>query len=95
MRELDDSVVERNFAKEPLTKAEIRAIVKAAGGVEAVLNTRHAIAKREGWKDKTPSLTAFIAGVEEHENVIRRPILVRGEQAVVGNDADGIRALLG
>ena len=27
MRELDDSVVERNFAKEPLTKAEIRAIV--------------------------------------------------------------------
>ena len=68
--------------------------MKAAGGVDAVLNTRHAIAKREGWKDATPSVTAFIAGVHEHENVIRRPILVKGGTAVVGKDEAAVRALL-
>lgn len=94
MRELDDSVVERNFAKESLTEAEIRTIVKAAGGVEAVLNTRHAIAKREGWKVTPPGLVDFIKGVAEHENVIRRPILVKNGKAVVGKDEAAMRALL-
>jgi arsenate reductase-like glutaredoxin family protein len=69
--------------------------VKAAGGVEAVLNTRHAIAKREGWKETTPTLAKFIEGVAEHENVIRRPILVKNGSAVVGKDEAAVRALLG
>ena len=94
MRDLDDSVVERNFAKEPLTPAEIRSIVEAAGGVAAVLNTRHAIAKENGWKEQAPAQAAFIAAVREQSNVIRRPILVRGDAAVVGKNMDEIRSLL-
>ena len=94
MRELDGSVIERNFAKEPLTPSEIRSIVKAAGSVAAVLNTRHAVAKANGWKEQAPTQQAFIAAVQEQSNVIRRPILVKGDAAVVGKDTEQIRALL-
>jgi len=87
-------VVERNFAKDPLTASEIRSIVKAAGSVAAVLNTRHAIAKENGWKERAPTQAAFIAAVQEQSNVIRRPILVRDGAAVVGNDPDAVRSLL-
>jgi arsenate reductase-like glutaredoxin family protein len=78
-----------------LTAAEIRSIVKAAGGVAAVLNTRHAIAKANGWKESAPSAAAFIAAVQEHSNVIRRPILVKDGKAVVGRDETATRELLG
>ncbi len=94
MRELDGSVIERNFAKEPLTPSEIRTIIQAAGGVAAVLNTRHAVAKENGWKEQAPTQEAFIAAVQEQSNVIRRPILVKGDAAVVGKDTEQIRALL-
>ena len=87
-------MVERNFAKEPLTVAEIRSIVTAAGGVGAVLNLRHAIAKENGWKESPPAQTAFIAAVREQSNVIRRPILVSGGRAVVGRNEEAIRSLL-
>ena len=94
MRELDGSVIERNFAKEPLTPSEIRTIIQAAGGVAAVLNTRHAIAKKHGWKEQPPTQATFIAAVREQSNVIRRPILIKRDAAVVGKDMDQIRALL-
>ena len=60
-----------------------------------MLNTRHAIAKENGWKEKAPTPSAFSAAVKEQSNVIRRPILVRDGAAVVGRDEDAIRALLG
>lgn len=77
-----------------MTATEIRSIVQAAGGVAAVLNTRHAIAKENGWKDTAPSQAAFIAAVQEQSNVIRRPILVKDGKAVVGKDEDSLRSLL-
>ena len=94
MRELDDSVIERNYAKEPLTQAELRTILKAAGGVKAVLNTRHATAKANGWKDSPPTAPIYIEAVQKEPNLLRRPILVRNDKAVVGRDEDAIRSLL-
>jgi arsenate reductase-like glutaredoxin family protein len=96
VRELDDAVIERNYAKEPLTSDELRTILKAAGRVEAVLNTRHATVKANGWKECAPSASAiaYIDAVRAEPNLIRRPILVKDGRAVVGNDADAIRCML-
>jgi len=94
VHEIDPSVTERNYAKEPLTEAELRSILKASGGVAAVLNTRHATAKANGWKEKPPSAAAFIAAVRKEPNLIRRPILVSGNRAAVGRDESGIRSML-
>ena len=87
-------VTERNYAKEPLNKKEITLILDASGGVEAVLNTRHAISKENGWKDKAPSRAAFIKAAVETPNLLRRPILVRNGKAVIGNDVAGATKLL-
>lgn len=86
--------VERNYAKQPLTKAEVARIVQAVGGVSAVLNTRHATAKANGWKDKAPSKAAFIAAAVQEPNLLRRPVIVRGSKGLVSRDLDEIGAFL-
>lgn len=73
----------------------MRRLVEVAGGVAAVLNTRHAIAKERGWKDAPPDADTFVAAVLNEPNLLRRPILVRGSKVVVGKDDAAIRALLG
>ena len=92
--DLAPDIEDRNYAKVPLTKAEIERNVKAAGGPAAVLNTRHKVAKANGWKDKAPSRTAFVKAALEDNNLLRRPTIVRGDEVVVGYDEDGIRELL-
>lgn len=94
MRELGSGVTERNYAKEPLKRAEIVAILNAVASVGDVVNTRHAIAKEKGWKVKPPSKTAFVRAALEDANVMRRPVLMVGKRAVVGRDEDAVRDLL-
>lgn len=94
MRELAPDVVERNYAKQPLTKAELQRILKAFSVAE-VLNTRHRLAKERGWKEKAPSKKAFVEAVLEEPNLLRRPITLRDGEGVVGKDEDAIRGLLG
>ncbi len=78
----------------PLVAAEVRAIVEIAGGVAAVLNTRHAEAKANDWKTTPPDTETFVDAVLREPNLLRRPILVRGERSVVGKNDAAIRALL-
>ena len=87
-------MIERNFAKEPLTAPEIRSIVQAAGSIAAVLNTRHAVAKENRWKETAPTQAAFIEALAQTPNLIRRPILVKRGEAIVGKDLDAVRSLL-
>ena len=60
MRTLLPGAEERDYAKRPITAAEVRAILVAAGSVSAVLNTRHATAQRHNWKDTPPATDAFV-----------------------------------
>ena len=95
MRELDPDVTERNYAKEPLTRKELQALVAAAPSVEALLNTRNKDVRERGWKQKPPSKAAFVTAVLEDNNLIRRPLLLAEGELAVGMDEDAIRALLG
>ncbi len=88
-------MTERDYAKRPLTQAEIEAIVTRAGGVAAVLNTRHAEAKANGWATKPPTKAAFVAAVLREPNLLRRPILLADDAVVVGKDEARVRELLG
>lgn len=94
VRELDPDVVERNYSKQPLTKAEIQRILKAVSSVSEVLNTRHKVAKENGWKEKAPSKKAYAEALLEDNNLIRRPILLRNGAIAVGKDEDALRAVL-
>ena len=94
MQELAPDIPHRNYSKEPLTKAEIGQILAGVKSTAEVLNTRHKTAKENGWKDKAPSKAAFTKAVLEENNLLRRPILVKGKQAIVARDLDAVRELL-
>ncbi len=86
-------VTQRDYAKRALTEEEVRGIV-AVTGVAPVLNTRHEVAKREGWKEAPPDVDTFVRAVLAEPNLLRRPILVRDGRYVVGKDEAAIRELL-
>jgi len=90
----DHDLIERDYAKNPLTRAEILRIVKGAGSVAAVLNLRHATAREGGWKLRPPSAAAFAAAASDEPNLLRRPVFLRGDKALVSRDEAEIRAFL-
>ena len=75
-----------DYAKQPLDEATVRAIIKAAGSVGAVVNARHAIAKEKGWAQSPPDADTFAKAVVKDVNLLRRPILIIGKKLIVGFD---------
>ena len=93
MQELDPDLEMRDYARAPLTRAEIEHILGVVD-VADVLNMRHRVAKERGWKAKPPSKAVFTRAALEDNNLLRRPIILRGGAAVVGYDEAAIRELL-
>ena len=86
MRKLPLELTEIDYARKPLDPAVVEDVVARAGGVAAVLNTRHATVKDKGWKDQPPSVAEFVRAVVAEPNLLRRPILIAGQQLVIGFD---------
>ena len=84
MRNAGVEMEEVNYAKAPLAEATIKQLVTKAGGVAAVLNTRHATAKEKGWAEKPPSAAEFAKAAAAEPNLLKRPIVVAGDKVIVG-----------
>ncbi len=66
-----------------MTKAELEELIDA-NNVSAFLNTRHEVFKTSGWKEKPPTKAEAITAILKDTNVIRRPIVIKGKQRIVG-----------
>lgn len=86
MRNAGHELTEVNYAKTPLDEDTVKDLVAKAGGVAAVLNTRHAVVKEKGWAEKPPDAATFAKAVAKEPNLLRRPILVAGKKLIVGFD---------
>lgn len=86
MRNAGHELTEINYAKEKLDEATVRDLVKRAGSVAAVLNTRNAVVKEKGWNASPPDVATFAKAVAADPNLIKRPILVAGQDIIVGFD---------
>jgi len=75
---------EVNYAKTPLDEATVRSLVTKAGSVAAVMNARHATAKAKGWVDKPPDAATFARAAAAEPNLLKRPLLVVGDEVIVG-----------
>ena len=93
MRELSIELQEVNFARTGLDEATVKAIVAKAGSVAAVLNTRHETAKAKGWAARPPSAAEFARAVAADVNLMKRPIVIAGDLAIVGFDQKASAAL--
>jgi arsenate reductase-like glutaredoxin family protein len=94
LRKAGFEVEEVNYAKTPLTADVVEKLVGLAGGVAAVLNTRHASAKEKDWVKTPPSARVFAEAVAAEPNLLKRPILVVDDtRLIVGFDRTAYKAL--
>jgi arsenate reductase len=84
----------RNYLDEPLSIDELRRIVRLLGvrPIEIVRRGEPQYAAL-GLSDATPD-DEVLRAMAEHPILIERPIVVRGERAVVGRPPENVRELL-
>lgn len=83
-----------NYMKEPLTAGEIKDLIKKLRirPIE-LIRTKEEIWK-ENYKDKNLTDAQIIEAMHLHPNLIQRPIVVKGDKAVIGRPPELISQLL-
>jgi arsenate reductase-like glutaredoxin family protein len=84
---------ERDLGKEPLSAAELGALIGSANVIE-FLNTRSASYRQQGFKQQPPTRAQAIELMVRDPNLIKRPIAVKGDTKVLGFDQAKLRALV-
>lgn len=84
---------ERDLGKNPLSAAELEALIGDAD-IAGFLNTRTALYRERQLKTKPPTRAQAIALMAQDPNLIKRPIAVRGARKVIGFDEPQLRALV-
>ena len=93
MRDLGAELHERDLGKQPLSEAELQALIGSADVME-FFNTRSASYRAQGFKRQPPSKAQAIKLMAGDPNLIKRPIAVKGSMRVLGFDAAKLRALV-
>lgn len=82
------------YLKEPLTAAELSKIVDMLGiEVSALIRKNEAIWK-EHYRGKELSNAEILKAMETHPKLMERPVVVRGNKAVLGRPPENVHALL-
>lgn len=86
-------LVERDLGREPLSEAELRDLVGNRDPRE-FLNTRNELYRRKKMAENPPSPSEAIRLMAANPNLIRRPIVARGGEQVLGFDEVALARLL-
>lgn len=79
----------------PLSATTLRSLLKKLGmSARQLLRGKDALAKELGLDDPALSEQALIAAMVEHPRLVERPIVVRGDHAVLGRPPQNVLALL-
>ena len=93
MLERKAELEERDLGKQPLTAKEIDAVIGTRPHLN-YLNPKNDLYRKRKMKEKPPSREEAIRLMAKEPNLIRRPILRRGNQWVFGFDAEQFARLL-
>ncbi len=86
---------ERDYAKNPLSEAEIFALFDDAGlDPRDFLNPRSPAYKAMGLGDRKLTAPEAVTLMARNVNLIKRPLLVAGKTVIAGFDRDRLRAAL-
>jgi arsenate reductase-like glutaredoxin family protein len=83
----------RNLDKQRLTEAELEELIGNRDYKE-FLNRRNELYRTRNMKDHPPSRAEAIQLMVKEPNLIRRPVLIRGSQIVLGFDEEAYRKLV-
>jgi arsenate reductase-like glutaredoxin family protein len=93
LRDLGAQLQERDLGKEPLSEAELQALIGNADITE-FLNIRSPSYRKQGLKNQPPTKAQAIQLMARDPNLIKRPITVKGPTKVLGFDETKLRALV-
>ena len=94
MLENGAEIEERDLGKDPLTADELDALIGKRNYVD-FLNPRNELYRKLKMKEKPPSRAQALKWMSKEPNLIRRPIVIRGGEIVLGYDAEKLAKLAG
>lgn len=84
-----------NYYEQPFTKGQLKSLLKKAGlSPKDVLRTKEDIYKELGLAKKSLSDDELLDLMVKHPDLIQRPIVEKGEQAMLARPAESIEKLL-
>jgi len=83
----------RDLDKERLSAAELEKLI-AARDYKEFLNPRNELYRIRNMKEKPPTRAEAVKLMAEVPNLIRRPVVIRGDQIVLGFDEEAFKKLL-
>lgn len=92
LQELGVAASERDMSKQPLSETEVRELI-GERDIRPFLNFRNEMYRERGMKANPPAKDEAIALMAENPNLIRRPLLVEGDEILFGFDEEAYRAL--
>jgi arsenate reductase len=91
--ELGAELESRDLDKERLSEAELEELIGDRDYKE-FLNTRNELYRTRNMKEHPPSRAEAVKLMAKEPNLIRRPVVLRGSQMVLGFDEEAYRKLL-
>ena len=82
----------RDLDKQPLSESELDKLI-GARDYKNFLNTRNDLYRERNMAEKPPTRPEAIELMSKTPNLIRRPLLVRGSQIIIGFDEAAYRIL--
>ncbi len=83
-----------NYIKAGISAAEIKAIIKKTGlSAEALIRKQEEAYKKE-IKDKKLSDSELIKAIAENPKLLKRPIIIKGEKAVLADPPENLNKIL-
>jgi arsenate reductase len=83
----------RDLDKERLSEAELDKLI-AARDYKHFLNPRNELYRARNMKEKPPTRLEAVKLMAQVPNLIRRPVVIRGDQIVLGFDEEALKKLL-
>ena len=83
----------RDLAKDRLTAEELDKLI-GDRDYKLFLNTRNEIYRERKMGERPPSRAEAIRMMAAEPNLIRRPVVIRGGQMVLGYDEEGLKKLV-
>jgi arsenate reductase (glutaredoxin) len=95
LRESDVDFSKVNYYTDPLGEKKLRELIKKMGiKPPDLLRKSESIYRELGLGKKNFSDDEIVALMAQHPDLIQRPIVERGERAVLGRPTENVRALL-
>jgi arsenate reductase (glutaredoxin) len=84
-----------NYYERPFTKTQLKTLLKKAGlSPRDVLRTKEEIYQELGLAKKQLSDDELLEVMVKHPDLIQRPIVEKGDQAILARPSDSIKTLL-